>query len=331
MNVRVDVSLLDKLMNLVGELVLARNQLVQVGARQEDQSFQGAVQRLSLITTELQENAMKTRMQPIGSIWSKVPRLVRDLAIQLGKQVRLEMVGQETELDRTVLEAIKDALTHVVRNSIDHGLELPAVRAAAGKPMTGTVTLRAFHEGGQVNVEISDDGAGLDTAAIRRKAVDRGLISSDRAARMSDGEIAQLIFLPGFSTAEKVSNISGRGVGMDVVKSNVERIGGTVELVSRLEQGPTIRIKIPLTLAIIPALVVQSNGERYAIPQVNLVELIHIDEDDHTGAIEWIEGSAFLRLRGALLVLVDLGSQLGGVSRRPDRGVAGGFREQIQR
>jgi two-component system chemotaxis sensor kinase CheA len=306
-------------MNLVGELVLARNQLVQIGARIEDQAFTSAAQRLSLITTELQENVMKTRMQPIGTVWSKLPRVVRDLAVQLGKQVRLEMVGQETELDRTILEAIKDALTHIVRNSVDHGLELPDVRAAAGKPRTGTLTLRAFHEGGQVNVEISDDGAGVNVDAVRRKAVERGLVSADRAARMGDFELTQLIFLPGFSTAEKVSNISGRGVGMDVVKTNVERIGGTVDVVSRPGQGTTLRIKIPLTLAIIPALIVASRGQRYAIPQVNLVELVRIDADAQQG-IERIQGSAFFRLRGELLPLVFLADQLRGSARRPDGG-----------
>jgi two-component system chemotaxis sensor kinase CheA len=317
LNVRVDVGLLDKLMNLVGELVLARNQLVQIGARIEDQAFTSAAQRLSLITTELQENVMKTRMQPIGTVWSKLPRVVRDLAVQLGKQVRLEMVGQETELDRTILEAIKDALTHIVRNSVDHGLELPEVRGAAGKPKTGTLTLRAFHEGGQVNVEISDDGAGVNVEAVKRKAVERGLISAERAARMGDFELTQLIFLPGFSTAEKISNISGRGVGMDVVKTNVERIGGTVDVVSRPGQGTTLRIKIPLTLAIIPALLVASGGQRYAIPQVNLVELVRIDADAPHG-IERIQGSAFFRLRGELLPLVFLGEQLRGGPRRRD-------------
>lgn len=317
LNVRVDVGLLDKLMNLVGELVLARNQLVQIGARIEDQAFTSAAQRLSLITTELQENVMKTRMQPIGTVWSKLPRVVRDLAVQLGKQVRLEMVGQETELDRTILEAIKDALTHIVRNSVDHGIEMPDVRATAGKPKTGTLTLRAFHEGGQVNVEISDDGAGVNVEAVKRKAIERGLVSAERAARMGDFELTQLIFLPGFSTAEKISNISGRGVGMDVVKTNVERIGGTVDAGSRPGQGTTLRIKIPLTLAIIPALIVASNGQRYAIPQVNLVELVRIDADAPQG-IERIQGSAFFRLRGKLLPLVFLGEQLRGKARRRD-------------
>jgi chemotaxis protein histidine kinase CheA len=334
LNVRVDVGLLDKLMNLVGELVLARNQLVQIGARIEDQAFVSAAQRLSLITTELQENVMKTRMQPIGTVWSKLPRVVRDLAVQLGKQVRLEMIGQETELDRTILEAVKDALTHIVRNSVDHGLELPEVRGAAGKPKTGTLTLRAFHEGGQVNVEISDDGAGVNVDAVKRKAIERGLISPERAARMGDFDLTQLIFLPGFSTADKISNISGRGVGMDVVKTNVERIGGTVDVVSRPGQGTTLRIKIPLTLAIIPALIVASGGQRYAIPQVNLVELVHIDAGGPQ-AIERIQGSAFFRLRGELLPLVFLGDLLRTEGRRAGNHVGavrnGGFDVEAER
>lgn len=306
LNVRVDVHLLDKLMNLVGELVLARNQLVQYGARNEDPAFTSASQRLSQITTELQEQVMKTRMQPIGTIWSKLPRVVRDLAVSLGRQIRIEMAGAETELDRTILEAIKDPLTHIVRNSVDHGIEDPPVRLAAGKPRTGTLSLRAFHEGGSVNIEISDDGAGLKLDAIRKKALDRGVITADRAMRMSDNELMQLIFMPGFSTAEKISNVSGRGVGMDVVKTNIEKIGGTVDLSSRPGAGTTIRIRIPLTLAIIPALVIESGGQRYAIPQVNLLELVGLDADEAKTAIESIRGSAFFRLRGRLLPLVFL-------------------------
>jgi two-component system chemotaxis sensor kinase CheA len=328
LNVRVDVGVLDRLMNLVGELVLARNQLVQAGARFEDQTFSNAAQRLSVITTDLQESVMKTRMQPIGTVWSKLPRVVRDLAVQLGKQIRLEMVGQETELDRTVLEAVKDSLTHIVRNSIDHGIETPDVRAAAGKPKTGTLTLRAFHEGGQVNVEISDDGAGIDIAAVKRKAIERGLIGADRAERMSELELMQLIFVPGFSTADRVSNISGRGVGMDVVKTNVERLGGTVEVAQRSGHGTTLRIKIPLTLAIMPAVIVSCDGQRYAIPQACLLELVRLDESDLSGAkIEHLQGSSFFRLRGELVPLVFLADALrtrpqGGDAANPDADVS---------
>ncbi len=253
-SIRVDVNLLDKVMNLVGELVLARNQVLQFTSNQKDPAFLNTAQRLNLITTELQEGVMKTRMQPIGNVWNKFPRIVRDMANSAGKSVRLEMEGAQTELDKTIIEAIKDPLTHVVRNSLDHGIETPAVRTAAGKPPQGLLFLRAFHEGGQVNIEISDDGGGLDLDAIREKAVERGILSPQHAAKMSDREIANLIFMAGFSTADKVTNISGRGVGMDVVKTNVEKIGGTVDVSSVRGHGTTLKIKIPLTLAIIPAL-----------------------------------------------------------------------------
>ena len=307
--VRVDVALLDKLMNLVGELVLARNQIVQFSGRVEDPGLVGAAQRLNHITTELQEHVMKTRMQPIGNVWAKLPRVVRDLAIQCGKQVRIEMVGKETELDRTILEAIKDPLTHVVRNAVDHGIETPEVRANRGKPRTGTLVLKAFHEGGQVNIEITDDGAGLKLDAIRSKAVERGLVAPERAARLSNHELAQLVFLPGFSTAAQVTNVSGRGVGMDVVKTNIEKIGGTVDLVSGHGGGTTLKIKIPLTLAIVPALIVSSAGQRYAIPQVNLLELVRL-EGEARSAIERIHGTPVYRLRGKLLPLVFLNEEL---------------------
>jgi two-component system chemotaxis sensor kinase CheA len=309
-NVRVDIVLLDKLMNLVGELVLARNQILQFGEKVQDLGFVGASQRLNLITTELQEHVMKTRMQPIGNVWAKLPRVVRDLAVACGKQVRIEMLGKETELDRTILEAIKDPLTHIVRNAVDHGLESPDDRAARGKPRTGTLVLRAYHEGGQVNIEISDDGAGLNVDAIRIKAIERNLVTSERAARLSDHELMQLVFLPGFSTAEKVTNVSGRGVGMDVVKTNIERIGGTVDLISQRGTGTTLKIRIPLTLAIVPALVVSSAGQRYAIPQVNLLELVRLEGEQVKKAVETIHGAPVYRLRGQLLPLVYLSRTL---------------------
>jgi two-component system, chemotaxis family, sensor kinase CheA len=264
--IRVDVGLLDKVMNLVGELVLARNQILQFASRMKDTSFLAASQRLNLITTELQEGVMKTRMQPIGNIWGQFPRTVRDVALGCGKEVNIEMEGKETELDKTIIEAIKDPLTHLVRNSVDHGIELPEDRVKVGKDRSGRLILRAFHEGGQVNIEISDDGAGLNADRIRKKAVERAVITAEQAARMTEREIFNLIFLPGFSTAEKVTNVSGRGVGMDVVKTNVEKIGGTVDVQSTLGKGTTVRVKIPLTLAIIPALVVTCGGDRYAIP-----------------------------------------------------------------
>ncbi len=309
-NIRVDVGLLDRLMTLVGELVLARNQILQYTATQKDVTFLGTTQRLNLITTELQEGVMKTRMQPIGNVWNKFPRVVRDLAVTCGKQVRLEMEGQETDLDKTIIEAIKDPLTHIVRNSVDHGIESPAVRTATGKPAEGCLRLRAFHEGGQVNIEIADDGAGIDPERVKRKALERGLITPDRAARMTDREAHQLIFLPGFSTAEKITNVSGRGVGMDVVKTNIEKIGGTIDLQSQPGHGTKLKIKIPLTLAIIPALVVTCGGDRYAIPQVSLLELVRLDGEQARRGIEKVHGAPVYRLRGRLLPLVFLDREL---------------------
>src|ERR1019366_9141599 len=291
-------------------LVLARNQILQFANNTEESGLLATSQRLNLITSELQEGVMKTRMQPIGNIWSKFPRTVRDLALDCGKQVRVEMEGKETELDKTLIEAIKDPLTHLVRNAVDHGIERPEVRQAAGKDPEGRLFLRAFHEGGQVNIEISDDGAGLDQARIRNKAVQKGLISADQAGRLTDHEIVNLVFQPGFSTAEKVTNVSGRGGGMDVVKTHIEKIGGTVDLQSKAGQGVTVRMKIPLTLAIIPALIVTSAGERYAVPQVNLLELVGLEGEQARKGIETIHGVPVYRLRGRLLPLVHLKSTL---------------------
>jgi two-component system chemotaxis sensor kinase CheA len=303
--IRVDVSLLDKLMNLVGELVLARNQVLQYTAAQQDTGFANTTQRLNLITSELQENVMKTRMQQIGGLWNKFPRIVRDLSQSCHKKIRIEMEGRETELDKTILEAIKDPLTHIIRNSVDHGVETPEARVAKGKPEEGCLFMRAFHEGGQVNIEIRDDGNGIDADRVKRKALEKGLITADQAGRMSEREAQALIFLPGFSTAEKITNVSGRGVGMDVVKTNVEKIGGTVDVQSKLGEGTTLRIKIPLTLAIIPALVVTSAGQRFVIPQASLLELVRLEAND--AKIETIRGTPLYRLRGRLLPLVYLG------------------------
>ncbi|MGA2448124.1 MAG: chemotaxis protein CheW [Polyangiaceae bacterium] len=310
-SIRVDVGLLDRLMNLVGELVLARNQVLQFSAASKDPAVLGTSQRLDLITTELQEGVMKTRMQPIGNVWNKFPRLVRDLAVACNKKVSLQMEGAGTELDRTIIDAIKDPLTHLVRNSVDHGIERPSDRVAHGKPEGGTIIMRAFHEGGKVNIELSDDGQGIDRKQILARAVKRGMISSDRAARMSEREALNIIFLPGFSTAEKVSNVSGRGVGMDVVKTNIERIGGTVDVSTKPGHGTSIKIKIPLTLAIIPALIVTTGGERYAIPQVNLLELVRLEGDHARAGVESIQGAPVYRLRGNLLPLVYLNQVLG--------------------
>jgi two-component system chemotaxis sensor kinase CheA len=310
-SIRVDVGLLDKMMNLVGELVLARNQVLQFTGNQQDSGLVSTAQRLNLITTELQEGVMKTRMQPIGNIWNKLPRVVRDLALSCGKKVRVEMDGADTELDKTIIEAIKDPLTHIVRNAVDHGIESPEKRRESGKEEEGRLLLRAYHEGGQVNIEISDDGSGIDVEAVRDKARQKNLLSADQVSRMGERELMNLIFLPGFSTALQVTNISGRGVGMDVVKTNIEKIGGTVDLQSSVGKGTTLKIKIPLTLAIIPALIATCAGECFAIPQVSLLELVRLEGDGMKKGIEYIHGAPVYRLRGSLLPLVWLDRVLG--------------------
>ncbi len=314
-SIRVDVGLLDKLMNMVGELVLTRNQIGQGLSKLEDPSLLHASQRLSLITTELQEGIMKTRMQQIGNIWSKFPRVVRDIAPGLGKEIRLEMEGKETELDKTLIEAIKDPLTHLVRNSVDHGIEIPSVREERGKPREGRLLLRAYHEGGQVNIEITDDGGGINVERVTEIAIKKGVVTAEQVAKMPERELLGLIFQPGFSTAEKVTNVSGRGVGMDVVKTNIEKIGGTIDISSKPGHGSTFRLKVPLTLAIIPALIVTSAGERFAIPQASLLELVRVDGENGAQNIECIQGAPVYRSRGQLLPLVylnkviDLGAQ----------------------
>jgi two-component system chemotaxis sensor kinase CheA len=303
-SLRVDVTLLDTLMRLVGELVLTRNQIVAVATAQGEAAMIRSSQRLNLLVSELQAGVMKTRMQPIDTLWSKLPRLVRDLAVACGREVSLELEGRDTELDKTILEAIKDPLTHVVRNAIDHGIEPRETRLAAGKPAEGTLTLRAFHEGGQVNIEISDDGAGIDPDKVAAKALERGVATSEQLASMTAGEIVNLIFVPGFSTAAQVTNVSGRGVGMDVVRTNIERIGGTVDVSSEKGVGTTLHVKIPLTLAIIPALTVECAGERYAVPQVSLDELLCLEGDQARAGVEYLSGAPVFRLRGSLVPLV---------------------------
>ena len=305
---RVDVILLNRMMNLVGELVLTRNQVLQATAADPNMTLLS--RRLDMVTADLRESVMKARKQPVSNIFSKIPRIVRDLSQSLGRRVRLQVEGQDTELDKSQLEAIKDPLTHAVRNSLDHGIESPADRQAAGKDPEGTLKLRASHEGGHVVIEVSDDGAGIAVEKVRQKAIERGLITADRAAQLGERELLQLIFLPGFSTAAQVTNVSGRGVGMDVVRTNVEKIGGKVEIDSRAGKGTTLRLRIPLTLAIIPALIVRSVNQSFALPQGSLSELVHIPPELATNAIEWIEGAPLHRLRGKLLPLVFLDRML---------------------
>ncbi|WP_336924004.1 chemotaxis protein CheA [Aquipuribacter sp. SD81] len=310
-SIRVDVDVLENLMQLVGELVLSRNQILQLAADSAETDLVRSAHRLDLISSSLQEAVMKTRMQPMDYLWAKLPRVVRDLSAQCGKEVDLVMHGRETELDRTLLDAVKDPLTHLVRNAVDHGIEAAAVREAAGKPRRGTLTLRAYHESGQVVMEIGDDGKGLDPAAIGRKAVDKGLVTADQLAGMTRRQVLDLIFRPGFSTAEAVTNVSGRGVGMDVVRTNIEKIGGSVDLTSTPGHGTVCRVTIPLTLAIIPALIVRQGEERYAIPQANLLELVRMNPEDATRGVEYVAGVPVHRLRGRLLPLLDLAEQLG--------------------
>ena len=306
---RVDVDLLDSLMRQVGELVLARNQLISHSGELADGGR--TLQRLSLIVSELQEDVMKTRMQPVDQLWSKLPRVVRDLAKQFGKEVTLCLEGGETEFDRSVLEAVKDPFTHLVRNAVDHGIEPPEARQASGKPGAGMLMLSASHQGGQVVLEMTDDGAGIDPGRVGAKALQAGVVTAEQLARMSDREVVDLVFQPGFSTAEVVTNVSGRGVGMDVVRTNIERIGGTVDLVSKPGAGTTVRIKIPLTLAIIPALLVACHGSRYAVPQAAVQELVHLEGDALGSQVERVDTALVYRLRGHLLPLVRLEEALG--------------------
>lgn len=304
-SIRVNVDTLEHLMTMVSELVLTRNQLLEIVRRHEDSEFKVPLQRLSNVTAELQEGVMKTRMQPIGNAWQKLPRIVRDLSSELGKQIELEMHGADTELDRQVLDLIKDPLTHMVRNSADHGLEMPDVRVGAGKPEQGTIRLSAYHEGGHIIICIADDGRGLNTEAIKAKALANGIVSEIELEKMTEAQIHKFIFAPGFSTAAKVTNVSGRGVGMDVVRTNIDQIGGTIEVKSVPGEGSSFIIKIPLTLAIVSALIVEAAGDRFAIPQLSVVELVRARANsDHR--IERIKDTPVLRLRNKLLPLIHL-------------------------
>jgi two-component system, chemotaxis family, sensor kinase CheA len=309
-SIRVTVDALEQLMTMVSELVLTRNQLLEILRRHEESEFKTPLQRLSSVTAELQEGVMKTRMQPIGNAWQKLPRIVRDLANELGKKIELEMQGAETELDRQVLDLIKDPLTHMVRNSADHGLESPEQRRAAGKPEQGQIRLSAYHEGGYIIIHIADDGRGLDTARIRAKVVAQGLVSETEIEKLTEAQIHKFIFAPGFSTAAKITNVSGRGVGMDVVRNNIDQIGGTIDVKSVAGAGLSFTIKIPLTLAIVAALIVESAGHRFAIPQLSVVELVRArNGSEHR--IERIKDTSVLRLRDKLLPLVALSHLLG--------------------
>ena len=308
--IRVNVDVLESLMTMVSELVLTRNQLMQILRNSADSEFKAPLQRLSGVTAELQDCVMKTRMQPIGSAWKKLPRIVRDASNDLHKKIDLVMEGEATELDRQVLELIKDPLTHMIRNSCDHGVETVEQRLAAGKSEQGTITLRAYHQGGHIIIEVSDDGAGLNTDRIRAKAIEKGVIDIAESMAMTEAQIHRLVFAPGFSTAAKVTNISGRGVGMDVVKTNVELIGGTIDLRSRQGHGTTFIIKIPLTLAIISALIVGVDEHRFALPQLSVLELVRAGQrSEHK--IETINATRILRLRDRLLPLVALSDVLG--------------------
>lgn len=323
--IRVDTRLVDRLINLVGELVLVRNQVLQNGVSGGKSEDKAIAHRLNLITTELQEGVMRSRMQPVGTIWNKLPRLVRDTASQLQKDIRLVTDGANTEMDRTILEAVKDPLTHILRNSCDHGLETPPVRLAAGKPAQGTVSLRAYHEGSQVVMEVEDDGRGIDPGRLRAKAVEKGILTAAAANALSDREAIYLVFHAGFSTAEKITNISGRGVGMDVVKKNIQSIGGQVELQSTVGTGTKVKIRIPLTLAIIPGLIVNSGTQTFVIPQSHLIELLRL-QGEKQSSIEMSQEGAILRWRGTLVPLVDLNEALqldaGGYDRGEVRNIA---------
>lgn len=318
-SIRVPVGVLDQLMNLAGELVLSRNQLMQAVASQERMGLDAAASDLDQVTSSLQEAIMQTRMQPIGSVFGKFPRIVRDLSSQLGKQCKLEVEGKEVEVDKTIIEAIGDPLTHLIRNSVDHGVELPNARTANKKSAEGTVWLRAFHKAGKVCIEIQDDGAGINPGKLKNKALEKGLISADRVEQMSDREAVRLIFHPGFSTAEQVSDVSGRGVGMDVVRTNIEKLGGNVDVDSEVGVGTNIRVTLPLTLAIIPSMIVKCGGDQFALPQANIAELVRLRPGEVVSRIDRVKSAEVLRLRGALLPLIRLHDALGVDSATGDR------------
>lgn len=310
---RVRMDLLTGLMNLAGELVLGRNQLIRaVGGHQRDiPGLTPILQNINQVTTEMQEGIMQTRMQPIGTVFSRFPRIVRDMSRQLGKQIEVQVQGAEVELDKSIVEMLVDPLTHIIRNCVDHAIETPEERKKARKAPGGALFLNAYHEGGQVNIAISDDGRGIDAQKVLAKALAKGLVTKAQAAEMSEREIVALIFAPGFSTAEQVSEISGRGVGMDVVRTNVERLGGHVDVETEVGAGTTVRLRLPLTLAIIPSMIVGVGRQRFAIPQVNVVEFVWVKAAEVVQRIERVQGALVLRLRDKLLPLIRLSDVLG--------------------
>jgi two-component system chemotaxis sensor kinase CheA len=310
-SLRVNVGLLDTLMNLAGELVLSRNQLLQGISASNLKATELSSQRIDMITSELQEAIMRTRMQPISNILNKFTRVVRDLSHQLGKSINLVIEGKDVELDKKILESISDPLTHLVRNSVDHGIEMPMEREQMGKTGTWKIILKAFHEAGQVNIFISDDGRGLDPNQIATSAINKGLITEQQATGLSDKQKIDLIFMPGFSTAKEITDVSGRGVGMDVVTTNIESLGGIIDVNSIYGEGTDIQIKLPLTLAIIPSQITAVGNERYAVPQVNLNELLRIPAAQIKDKIETVGNAPVVRLRGELLPLLDLSDILG--------------------
>lgn len=307
---RVNVDVLEDLMTMVSELVLTRNQLLQISRQNKDSEFMPPLQRLNQVVSDLQEGVMKTRMQPIGNAWTKLPRIVRDVCTELGKEIELEMIGKDTELDRQIIDMIKDPLTHMIRNSADHGIEMPEERLAKGKPSAGKITLNAYHQGGHINIVISDDGKGLSLERIKKKIIQNGLASEEQLESMPIQKIHKYIFHAGFSTAEKITAVSGRGVGMDVVRSNIEKIGGSIELHSEEGVGTTFTVKIPLTLAIVSALIVGVGDQRFAIPQITISELVLVGNDSNH-KIEKVNDVDVMRLRGKLLPLVSLSDLMG--------------------
>lgn len=309
--VRIGVETIDRLMALASELVLARNRIVQASESIEDAGYQAATRQLNLVTSELQEVVMRTRMQPISGVWSKLPRMVRDLARHLGKHCRIDLEGGDTELDKTLLEAVKAPLTHLARNAVDHGIEPPANRLAMGKPAEGRILLRASHEAGQVTVEMSDDGRGIDASKVRSKVASQRLASADDLARMSDSQVMQFVFMPGFSTADRVTEVSGRGVGMDVVKTSIESMGGSIDLSSVMGKGTTVRLRLPLTLAIIKAVIVRVGTAHVAIPQAGIIELMRLDTEKNIRAVTRVGGGIYLRFRSELMPLIETAEVLG--------------------